>query len=176
MSKISLWGILRGYLNTLHSGSNKQILIGDVAAQIFLPLGCSCLIFFNAFGSKDAVSNMLQGILTWVSIASALLCGVAIMIFQLRLQLASQKNPEPTENETRLIDEIFSDTLWAVVAGFIAAFLIIINSMLITLHQTLADICMSLSIGFAFNLVLVTCMVLKRMDVAYKIISKIWSK
>ena len=105
MSKISLWGILRGYLNTLHSGSNKQILRGDVAAQIFLPLGCSCFVFFNVFGSKDAVSNMLQGILTWVSIASALLCGVAIMIFQLRLQLASQKDPEPTKNETRLIDE-----------------------------------------------------------------------
>lgn len=180
MNKISLRPVAMRYLETLVDDSTGRTMLTDVIVQIIMPVafGVAFYLLWPDDNSKwplgeKSISELSSGILTVVSIVSALLCGVAIMIFQLRLQLASQTNPVPEERETRLIDQMFNQVLWDVVAGF-ATTLFLACSNAFTSGSTLWKISLSASLITIINFVLVTCMCIKRFSSAYDIISKQW--
>lgn len=98
------------------------------------------------------------------------------MVYQLRMQLIAQKEIKPKENDLKVIDEIFYCTLWAVVAGFTSAAFIVVKPLVSTYCILIGNLLAGLAIAFSLNLVLVTCMTIKRIGITYEVISKQWSR
>lgn len=173
MGKTSLVRVAAAYLSTLRSYRTEKYMASDIAVQLVAPalLGAAFGVTWPVPAARlsEAVGNMVSG----VSIISALLCGVAVMVFQLRLQLASQESPRPTKREVVLVDETFHDILWAVVAGFASVILLTISGMLPddgAAQRTVVGV----AVFFLLNFLLVTCMCIKRLHSAYEIVSKYW--
>lgn len=173
MGKMSLSRIVQGYLSTLVDARTEKISPSDIVVQIVIPLICGVSFFYIWPLADEAAAKLADGFVTVVSIVSALLCGVSVMVFQLRLQLASQTNPRPTRRESKLIDEMFYDVLWAVVVGFGFVFASVLRG---ALPEGLAAwrAILSLALALLLNFIMVTCMCLKRLSSAYEIVSKCW--
>ena len=176
MSKISLCYVVKNYIASLHQGDEKKISKFDVFCQIITPLIIAVVIIISADKLHGSLDEALQGLLTWVSITSSLIFAVVVMIYQLRMQLISQKDIKHEGNELRVIDEIFYCTLWAVVAGFTSAAFIVVKPLVATYSTLIGNLFAGLAIAFSLNLVLVTCMTIKRIGITYEVISKHWSK
>lgn len=176
MSKISLCYVVKNYIASLHQGYQKKISIFDVFCQIITPIIIAVVITINADKLHGSLDEALQGLLTWVSITSSLIFAVVVMVYQLRMQLIAQKEIKPEENDLKVIDEIFYCTLWAVVAGFTSAAFIVVKPLVSTYCILIGNLFAGLAIAFSLNLVLVTCMTIKRIGITYEVISKRWSK
>lgn len=176
MSKISLCYVVKNYIASLHKGYEKKISIFDVFCQIITPIIIAVVITINADKLHGSLDEALQGLLTWVSITSSLIFAVVVMVYQLRMQLIAQKEIKPEENDLKVIDEIFYCTLWAVVAGFTSAAFIVVKPLVSTYCILIGNLFAGLAIAFSLNLVLVTCMTIKRIGITYEVISKRWSK
>lgn len=174
MGKICLLGAARAYVDTLRNYRTGKIMLSDVIVQIILPVILAVIFAFIWPLENKELDSVSANIISGVSIISALLCGVAVMIFQLRMQMSSQCNPKPTKKETKLVDETFHDILWAVIVGFASVLLTIFAnavSELCVLQRVLGG----LTVGFLGNFVMVTCMCIKRLSSTYLIVSKGWS-
>lgn len=92
---------------------------------------------------------------------------MAVMVFQLRMQMSAQEERPPRKKVKRLVDETFYDILWAVVAGFTSVFLTIATG-----ATESVDVIQRVSGGFAVlflgNFVMVTCMCIKRLSSTYR--------
>lgn len=176
MSKISLYYVVKNYIASLHRGDEKKISKFDVFYQIITPLIIAVVITVNANELHDSLNEALQGLLTWVSITSSLIFAVVVMVYQLRMQLIAQNEIKTEGNELRVIDEIFYCTLWAVVAGFTSAAFIVVKPLVSTYNTLIGDLFAGLAIALSLNLVLVTCMTIKRIGITYEVISKRWGK
>ena len=176
MSKISLCYVAKNYIASLHQGDEKKISKFDVFCQIIVPLIIAVVVTVNTDKLHSSLDEALQGLLTWVSITSSLIFAVVVMIYQLRMQLISQKDIKHEGNELRVIDEIFYCTLWAVVAGFTSAAFIVVKPLVAIYSTLIGNLFAGLAIAFSLNLVLVTCMTIKRIGITYEVISKHWSK
>lgn len=179
MGKTSLRDIRRGYLRTLReepwkpgSPFNKR----DLLTQILLPVGVALAYGVSWPLDGDALDGMCGNIVTGVSIVSSLMCGVAVMIFQLRVQLASPGDIDASDVEVELVDETFSDVMWTVVVGFAAVLLLILGDVAAVILPVLRRSCVSVAIGLVANLAVVTCMSLKRMNASYMTVSRVWGR
>lgn len=174
MGKTSLVVVAVAYFRTLKSYRTERYMASDIAVQLVAPalLGAGFAVAWpvSACDLSEAVGNTVSG----VSIVSALLCGVAVMVFQLRLQIASQDSPRPTKRESTLVDETFHDILWAVVAGFASVTLFTLFGMLPD-DGAVQRVIVGAAVFFLLNFLLVTCMCIKRLHSAYEIVSKCWT-
>ena len=175
MGKISLVGVALAYIRTLKSYKKNRYMLSDIIVQLVMPAVAGILFALFWPLSASRLSALSGNVVSCVSIVSALLCGVAVMVFQLRMQMSAQSDPKPTRRERTLVDETFHDILWAVVAGFASVALIVIAEMM-------ADECApqkivyGVSVFFLLNFILVTCMCIKRLHSAYQVISEGWQK
>lgn len=179
MGKTSLKDILDGYLDTLKEQPRKPGSAfdkHDLLIQIVLPIGAA-LLYGTAWPlAGDVLDRMCGNVVTGVSIVSSLMCGVAVMIFQLRVQLAAPGDVDVSEAEAELVDETFSDVLWTVVVGFAAVLLLILGDIAGAITPVLHRVLVSVSIGLVTNLAIVTCMGLKRMNASYLTVARVWGK
>lgn len=167
MGKISLLGVVKAYINTLRSYKTNKIMPSDIVVQIILPafVAVSFAVFwpFEQRELNDISANIISG----VSIISALLCGVAVMVFQLRMQMSTQNDLRQTKKVRRLVDDTFNDILWAVVSGFTSVVLTIVTNALGSL-ENYQRILGGFTVFFLGNFVLVTCMCIKRLGATYR--------
>ena len=179
MDKTSLKEIRDGYLNTLREVPGRPdspLNRHDLLVQVILPAGISVL-FGIAWPLEEAdLAAVCSNVVTGVSIVSSLMCGVAVMLFQLRIQLALPEDIDASEGEIELIDETFSDVLWSVVAGFAAVVALIVGDILAALVPILHRVCVSVALGLVAHLAIVTCMGLKRLNASYAVVAKVWGK
>ena len=114
--------------------------------------------------------------ITALSIVSALLCGLAVAVFQLRIQISSGSSGLGVRDaEVKLIDELFAAILWADVAGFSAAGMLVVAGV-DNLASVVCDIATACSLGVTCNFAVVVCMCLKRLSIAYHLASKEWGR
>ena len=120
MGKISLRGLFVRYLRTLHSIDDDSLYIPDAFVHFVIPFGLFIWAIIKS-DSAAAVRAYFANAMTAISVISGFMCGLAVMIFELRINL-NQTNGELGENaqEIELIDELFSDVLWSVVVGFLS--------------------------------------------------------
>lgn len=179
MGKTSLKGIRDGYLNTLRENPGAQgsrFNRHDLLVQIISPATFAVLFGMAWPLGESALQRVCGNVVTGVSIISSLMCGVAVMLFQLRIQLALPDDIDASEGEAELIDQTFSDVLWSVVIGFAAAALLIAGEALSGIVPVLHRACVSVAFGMVANLAVVTCMSLKRMNASYEIVAKVWGR
>lgn len=181
MGKAGLTSIARAYFDTLHAGTTGETRFADVFLQILLPLIAGIVLFCSAAftegnGFVPFVVEAFSDITAALSIVSALLCALAIMVFQLRIQMAADDmEAVATKQETQLVDELFSDVLWAVVCGFAAVVLMIVAGSLGS--ETVAAWALAaISLAVLLNFCAVTCMCLKRMGAAYSVVAGSWTR
>ena len=93
MGKINLLGVAKEYLNTLRSYRTNKLMPSDFAVQIGLPVLAALAFAIIWPLDEEKLSSITGNVISGVSIVSALLCGVAVMVFQLRMQMSSQSRP-----------------------------------------------------------------------------------
>lgn len=167
MGKTSLLGVARAYFNTLRSYRTKRVMLSDLIVQIGLPAVAAVSFAVLWPLGEDELSSVSSNVISGVSIVSALLCGVAVMVFQLRVQMSAQGERPSREKVRLLVDETFYDILWAVVAGFISVFLTVAMGVAEGV-EVLQRVLAGLAVLFLGNFVLVTCMCVKRLSSTYK--------
>lgn len=177
MSKLSLWRIFRDYYGTLRNNATGGMHLPDVLCQIVLPfVGSLAYAVLRYLGRAPVGSGgVSDNIVTIVSIVSALLCGVAVMVFQLRIDIIDTEiERNARKDELKVVDEIYADMLWAIVAGFAAAGALTVRGMF---SGRMADcVFVGLAAFFFVNFCLVVCMCLKRMSWAYDMVARYWSR
>ncbi len=180
MRKISLLGVVKRYFSTLTDGTTGRIMPIDVAVQIVFPgiIGAGLFFFYLPEGSEyQLVSRCLgqfaSGVTTTISLVSALLSAVSVLIFQLRVQLLSQKDPVPSRDEVLLVDQMFDQVLWDVLVGIVAVVLFSIFPVL-SVGTLIWRLVLSASLAVTANYVMVMCMCIKRFSEAYRIVSTQW--
>lgn len=171
MGKLGLGSVAKGYIETLHRGRDGGVHKLDIIVQIIAPILCG--IALASFGGpllslgKSALPNAVVA----VSIVSALMCALAVMVFQLRMQ-AAQGEDSMTRDELRFIDEFFSDVLWAIVIGFASVVLMVGAGADADVPEVLLRVAAGAALAALLNFGMVTCMCIKRLNAAYKIMSK----
>ena len=176
MTKSSLLGIARNHFSTLYDNRLKNgddkcpVSIVDCLWQIGIPAVVAIVAFIFRVSFDVAV---VENVITALSIVSALMCSMAALVFQTRIQAREDK--EISENKRALLDELFFNIMWAIVVGFVLAlFLLISNAMgLFAIYDTgslLRIIVSAFALFFAVHFVLVIGMCLKRLSRAYEIV------
>lgn len=177
MGKVSIWKVPYKYYRTLRDNRNGNVYLPDVLWQIVFPVvGYVAYGVFRFFGVLPVGDgNVSANIVTIVSIVSALLCGAAVMVFQLRFDIIESDVLDFARNdELTVIDEIYDDMLWAITEGFAIAAVLTMRGVF---HDRLADcILVSFALCLFVNFCLVLMMCLKRMSRAYEFVSKDWTK
>lgn len=175
MGKIGLFGLAGKYIGTLRSYRTGRLMARDILAQIVLP-ACAAASFCIYWPlESEEVSRIVGNIVSGVSIISGLLCGVAVMLFELRVQMRSQDDPEPTNRELALVDETFHDTVWATFGGFASVALMTLGDALQFCVAAQRAV-YGFSAFFLLNFMLVTCMCLKRLSATYSFVSEGWNR
>lgn len=175
MGKISLRGLFVRYLRTLHSVDDDSLYIPDVFVHFVIPIG----LFIWAMIETDNAATVrayFANAMTAISVISGFMCGLAVMIFELRINL-NQSNGELGENaqEIKLIDELFSDVLWSVVVGFLTVGCMALSGDA-TDSSMVNNLFTAFSLALCCNFIVVTLMCLKRIDVCYQVISRFWGR
>lgn len=177
MDRINLTRLFRLYLNGLKT--DERIRLQDIVVQFFVPICCSVISFvflWKEVVKSEQLLTFVSNAIVAVSIISGLMCALAVLIFQLRAQISTEKSIEVRDAEYRLIDQLFNDVLWDVVIGFVSAILLVILSGAISGPSFIACFILALSILCIAHFLIVTAMCLKHLSIAHEVIAKAWSK
>lgn len=171
MGKVGLGSIFHSYFETLYDASTRRISFQDVAIQVVVPIAVGAGYFvLSCFGAVDLLH--FGELITVVAIVSSLLCALALMLFDLRKGFhKGKKKSQVADREVLLIDELFDDVMWCVVAGFVSAFSMAVSGVSGGAFPGFDRIAAAVALTFLLNFVLVTCMCLKRMSAVYRIVS-----
>lgn len=175
MDKISLKNIFWRYIKTLHSADSDSLYIPDLFFHLGLPLVFCGWTLFDS-GNAALARAYFPNAMTAISVISGFMCGLAVMIFELMISLDQNKGElGESAREIELIDELFSDVMWSVVAGFLTVgFMVLSGSKTDT--SPLASVFTALAFCLCVNFVVVTLMCLKRIDASYQIASRYWGR
>ena len=177
MDKINLSRVFSRYIEGLKI--NAKLHFRDLEIKFGIPLVLGiliCLFFIFSPGDISDIKAVVGNAISAVSIISGLMCALAVLVFQLRVQLSTDDCFKERTREYSLIDHLFNDVLWDVVVGLSCALLLVITSGLIALGSVISALLLAVSSALSIHFLLVTAMCVKRLSIAYEVISKAWSK
>lgn len=174
MGKINFWAILIKYIDTLRNYRTNKISPADVTVQLVIPALLSVALFFKWPDGWVNFEDLITNLISCISIISGLMCGVAVLLFQLRLQMSSQKDPKPLDRELTLVDESFHISMWVVLDGLLVVGLLCIAPLTKNINEIFSRLLFCFSAFFLLNFLLVTLMALKRISAAYTTFSRGW--
>ena len=115
-SKFSLLPILRDQGATLVDAKTGRWRLADYLVLFGLP-ALTATVSFSLGWRMPIVDEVISAI----AIITALLFGMVVFIFQLRLQLSARDVMDRTPTTTiELIDELFANVCYSIVVGFVA--------------------------------------------------------
>ena len=177
MDKVNLTRLFALYLEGLKS--DGKISLPDILVQFIIPICCSAFSFallLKGGIGLEQLSTFVSNAIVAISIISGLMCALAVLIFQLRAQISTEKSIEVRDAEYKLIDQLFNDVLWDVVVGFASAILLVISSGAIPVMSLVTCLVLAISVLCIAHFFLVTAMCLKHLSIAHEVIAKAWSK
>lgn len=165
-SRLSVLPIVWDHYETLNgeSGGNSRV---DWAVTVVLPAVAGVAVgYFNV--KIQEVGNLIAGL----SILTGLLFAVVIFVFQLRLQVASDPRIPKGSLVPNLLDELFRNVLYAVLAGLVATVVIVVaaTTRVVTPDRVLqppAAGWAALIVAATAHLIVVLLMCLKRLRAVY---------
>jgi hypothetical protein len=179
VSKISIRGIFRAYFSTLRNSARGRISGVDVSVQLVAPaLLAIAYVVLKAAGRIEAPCDaVIDRAVSLASIVSGFLCVTAFMVFRLRVDLSFRDatDRKETDEELLLVDELYKDMLWAVVAGFGSATLFTLLGVASAAWAPAGLVVEVFAVAFFMNFCLVVCMCLKRMLSVYEV-ARFWSR
>ncbi|WP_370185104.1 hypothetical protein [Rhodococcus wratislaviensis] len=161
-SKLSVAPTIRDHFDTFRDDSSGGMHLPDYLIFIGGPAFAAALIAWFDVRLKD-----VSGVLGGLSVFTALLFGLVIFVFQLRLQLKSD-GVNRTGFLMRLVDQLFANVNYAVVVGVVTT---TVGVVAINVGDKDAGAPVWLSAiltGLGLHLVLTIFMCVKRVHSAYK--------
>lgn len=170
MGKSSVIGIAARYFKTLIDARTGKPSFRDVTAQIIAPAFVGVPCYFGGWELHNP-SNAIVGI----SIVAALMCAMAALVFQIRLDLNKKLDPRVLPSNRKLVDQLFDDILWAILFGLMLALYLIIFDCagLFVAEPPVGNILSAVAVSFAAHFAMVIGMCLKRMQRAYQIFASL---
>lgn len=162
MGKTSLWCIPRDHFQTLVDHRSGRISPGDVLLQFVVPAAGGVV-----GGLLGSVLKDVSAAVSAVAIIAGLLCSMAVFVFQLRLGLLDDRRLGDDDRE--LVDQCFSNVMWAILVGFgLAVYLVICGAGGWIGCGILGRILTAVAIAVGLHFLLVIAMCLKRLRRAYE--------
>ena len=164
MSKSSLFAIAADHFATLRDASTDRVSVRDVSEQGLLPAVVSVASLAMGWYWPDPT-----GAVAGVSIVAALLCSMAVFIFQLRLETYHIADPRLGDQDYALLDQTFHNVMWAIVVGLgLAIYLIAVSALGLLRADTVGRVLTALAVFAAVHFLMVIAMTLKRLRRAYE--------
>ncbi|MFE3105974.1 hypothetical protein [Nocardia tengchongensis] len=164
-SKLSVLPTVRAHFDTFRDNANDAWHFWDYATFVGAPLAVGAVSAWRRIQLAD-VSGFLAGL----AVFAALLFGLVVFVFQLRLQLRST-GVSATSTLARLVDQLFYNVNYAVVigvgttaVGIVAVHLANKNSAPVWISALLT--------GLGLHLTLTILMCVKRVHSAYRILAQ----
>lgn len=173
MGMSSVSGIAKAYFSTLVNQRTGGVNAGAVIAQFLMPaiVGAAWALVGPSISTPG---NAIVGI----SIVSALLCAMATMLFQIRIDLRIRAT-EGTESfvtaqDLKLIDQLFSAVLWAILFGLFIVLAMVVSEWFgaFQLVGLPAKFIAGFVVFFIGHFVFVIGTILKRMNRVYEIVAQ----
>lgn len=124
--------VIRRYLATLVDASKRKTPVRIIAVfgQIVLPIALATLL--TVLGEHIvARSNLIVGI----SIVTALMCAVAVLIFQVRINLP-KTDKRLIGKDYEAVDQVFSLSIWTITVGLVLVLLLITPDFLTCIKES----------------------------------------
>lgn len=177
MDKIKLSRVFGAYIDGLRM--YDRLRFSDMALQFGFPIIIGVLLGFGFVfipGDVSDIKAVIGNAISAVSIISGLMCALAVLIFQLRVQLSTGESVKVSDREYMLVDHLFNDALWDVVVGLSCALTLVVASGLVSTASIFSAVLLATSTALSVHFLLVTTMCIKRLSIAYEVIAKAWSK
>lgn len=164
MSKSSPLPIIADHFATLRDASTGKISKRDIIEQFFVPAlaaGASLAAGWYWRSPSSAVAG--------VSIVAALLCSMAVFIFQLRLEVNKIADQRLGPQDYALVDETFHNVMWAILVGLcLALYLIACEALGLFKPDVAGRLFTCVGVFAAAHFLVVIAMSLKRLRRAYE--------
>lgn len=127
-SKINIFYLIKGHLNTLRSADNHRISWGDIATFFIVPAVIAYLIVIIGLGiNKDLISILVN----FSAIITALLLSVLVLVYEqsnkLKDKLPENRSALDAAKE-KLLDDIYYNICYSILSGaLLIAFCFIIS-------------------------------------------------
>jgi hypothetical protein len=162
-SKASIRPALRAHYDTLRDDRTGSVRVRDLILFLGLPIAVGGAMWWAGFRMKD-VASLLAGL----AVFTALLFGLVIFVFQLRVLIKDDGRDRDRPRLAALIDETFANVTYSVIVGITTTVLGVVGAALadkdkgapVWLTAVLAALCV--------HLVLTILMCLKRVNSAYQ--------
>lgn len=164
MGKSSVVDIARDHFLTLRDNRKREFALnaGDMFEQIALPVLFGLFTWWRGWSLGDAT-----GAIAGISIVAALMCAMAVFIFQIRQQI--HHDDRLNDDDFVLVDEVFSNVMWAILVGlFLALYLVVCSAAGLLEDTATGHIMTAVAVAFGFHFVFVVGMCLKRLRRAYQ--------
>lgn len=169
----SVKSIVVDYFDSLRSARDRRFKLPVLLVQIGFPVLMG--VVFGAVGLEIANSGE---VVTGVSIVAALMCGVATLLFQIRVNLREKFEDESqaflTQFDLDLVDELFAQVMWCILTGFFLVLLILAKGVipgLIVAFPLARNFGLGLMWGLMTNFILTVGLVLKRLNRVYYLVA-----
>ena len=162
-SKASIAPAVRAHYNTLRDDRDGSIRLWDLVLFVGVPIVVGVGLFCADFRMKDIAS-----ILAGLAVFTALLFGLVIFVFQLRVQIKSDGKDQERPRVAVLVDETFANVTYSVIVGVITTVVAVVAAAIS--HEDAGAprwICALLA-GLGLHLVLTILMCLMRIHSAYQ--------
>ena len=111
-SKASVIPAVRAHFDTLRDDRTGKVRRVDYVLFVGLPVTAASAAWYFDFRMKDMASA-----LAGLAVFTALLFGLVIFVFQLRIQIKNDGREREHPRLVRLVDETFSNVTYSVVIG-----------------------------------------------------------
>lgn len=154
------------HYDTLRDDRDGSYRIRDFLLFVGLPAGVGLILGFSEFRLHD-IASMLAGL----AVFTALLFGLVIFVFQLRVQVKDDGRDRQRPKLASLIDELFANVTYSVIVGIVTTVFAVIAASIS--DDAGAPVWISgVVAALAFHLVLTILMCLKRVHSAYQQLRK----
>lgn len=162
-SKASIGPAVRAHFDTLRDDRTGDVRLLDLVLFVGLPLLAGGVLWLCDFRMKD-----IAAVLAALAVFTALLFGLVIFVFQLRVQVKADGRDHERPRLASLIDETFANVTYSVIVGIITTAAALIGAAIGKSGDGAPVPISAILAALALHLVLTILMCLKRVHSAYQ--------
>ncbi|BCP02042.1 hypothetical protein [Mycobacterium intracellulare] len=166
-SKFSVLPTIRDHYVTLVDDNTGKYYWPDYALLIGIPTVSGVIVGTALHVHQTGLRDMASYI-GGVAIFTALLFGMVVHVFQLRMQLLSHPDVPRDGDLARFVDELFANVNYAVVVGIIATGVSMAGAVTANNDGRINPLWSGVVVAFGIHLLLVVFMCVKRIRAAYR--------
>ncbi|WP_255788090.1 hypothetical protein [Mycobacteroides abscessus] len=162
-SKASVAPAVLAHFRTLRDDRTGGLRVFDFVLFLGMPTVTALVVWAVDFRMGDIAS-----LLAALAVFTALLFGLVIFVFQLRVQLRSEGHDQDRPKLALLIDETFANVTYSVIVGLLTTCVGVVAAALATKDQGAPVVLSAVLSGLLLHLILTILMCLKRIHAAYQ--------